>query len=79
MSEGTYGQKMRNAEDFRMVKGAFSDAYLFYKKFHGRPMEPGLCEEMTAGFTETCKKYGNGTFCTRLMLAVFAQIEEETR
>ncbi len=75
----SYGQTMREDENFRMVKGAFSDAYLFYKKFHGRPMEPGMCEEMTNDFAAICGKYGSGAFCMRLMLAAFAQIEEETR
>ncbi len=74
-----YGQAMRDGETFQMVKGAFSDAYLFYKKYHGRPMEPGLCDEMTREFADIIRRYGSGTFCMRLMLAVFSQIEEETR
>ena len=73
------GKQQRDAENFQTVKGAFSDAYLYYKKFHGRPLEPGMCEEMTNDFSAILKKYGSGTFCTRLMLAVFSQIEEETR
>ncbi len=72
------GEQQRQKDHFRMVNGAFNDAYLFYKKFHGRPLEPGMAEEMTREFGSILKKYSGSLFCTRIMLAVFSQIEEET-
>ena len=65
--------------NFRMVNGAFNDAYVFYKKFHGRPMGSDMGEEMAKEFGNILKKYNNSSFCTRVMLAVYSQIEEETR
>lgn len=73
------GSQRRQEDNFRMVNGSFNDAYIFYKKFHGKPLEPGMVEEMTREFGSILKKYGGSLFCTRIMLAVFSQIEEETR
>lgn len=66
-------------DSFWMVNGAFNDAYVFYKRFHGKPLEPGMTEEMIRQFGSILKKYDTSLFCTRIMLAVFSQIEEETR
>ena len=73
------GEQKRQDDHFRMVDGVFNDAYVFYKKFHGKPLEPGMTEEMTKEFGSILKKYNGSVFCTRIMLAVFSQIEEETR
>lgn len=73
------GAQQRLNDSFRMVNGAFNDAYVFYKKFHGKPLEPGMAEEMTREFGSILKKYDASLFCTRIMLATFSQIEEETR
>lgn len=73
------GTRRRLNDSFRMVNGAFNDAYVFYKRFHGKPLEPGMTEEMIRQFGSILKKYDTSLFCTRIMLAVFSQIEEETR
>ena len=75
----TRGEQIRSKENFDMVKGVFSDAYLFYKKYHGRPPEPGFWDEATKDLGEIMKKYGGETFCGRLMLATFSQLEQETK
>lgn len=75
----TYGQEQRNKENAAMIKGVWSDSYRFYLKYHGRPMEPGIWQEATKDFAEIMKKYGGAPVCGRVMLAVFAQMEEETR
>lgn len=75
----TKGRKRAGEENARMVKGVFCDAYNFYLKYHGRPAEPGMWNEATRDFGGIMKKYDGETLCARLMLATFAQLEEETR
>ena len=75
----TKGQIQREIESGELVKGVFCDAYKFYLKYHGRPMEPGMWDEATKGFGEIMKKYNGAPICGRLMLAAFSQLEGETR
>lgn len=69
----------RDEEAAAVVKGVFCDAYLFYQKYHSKPMEPGLWEAATADFGEIMKKYNGTPICGRIMLATFSQLEEEKR
>lgn len=62
-----------------LAKGVWSDSYIFYLKYHGRPAEPEMWEEATKEFGEIMKKYSGATICARLMLAAFSLLEEETR
>lgn len=73
------GRKKAKEENARMVKEVFCDTYKFYLKYHGRPMEPGFWEEATKDMTEIMTKNDRSTICGRIMLAVFSQLEEETR
>lgn len=66
-------------EQAAMVKQVFCDAYLFYQKHHGRPMEPGHWDEATEEFSEIMRRHSGATLCGRMMLAVFSQLEEESR
>lgn len=75
----TMGEERRNKESAQLVKGVFCDAYNFYLKYHGRPMEPGMWDEATRDFGDIMKKYNGAPICGRLMLAAFSQLEEETR
>nr|WP_294022384.1 hypothetical protein [uncultured Lachnoclostridium sp.] len=75
----TKGQIQREIESGELVKGVFCDAYKFYLKYHGRPMEPGMWDEATKDFGEIMKKYNGAPICGRLMLAAFSQLEGETR
>lgn len=68
---------VRTEEAAAMVKGVFCDAYLFYQKYHGKPMEPGLWNSATADFAQIMKKYNGSSICGRIMLATFTQLEEE--
>ncbi len=70
---------VRTEEVAAMVKGVFRDAYLFYQKYHGKPMEPGLWESATNDFGQIVKKYSGAPICGRIMLATFSQLEEEMR
>lgn len=72
------GQMRRDMENGKLVKGVFCDAYNFYLKYHGRPMEPGMWEEATRDFGDIIRKYNGAPICGRLMLATFSQIEDET-
>lgn len=69
----------RSEEAAAMVKEVFCDSYLFYVKYHGKPMEPGLWESATADFGQIMKKHNGAPICGRLMLAAFSQLEEEKR
>lgn len=69
----------RGEEQKALVKGVFSDAYLFYLNYHGRPADPGFWEEATKDFSSIMQKYEGATLCGRIMLAAFSQLEEETR
>lgn len=69
--------RMRRAENAKTVKDAFCDAYNFYLKYHGRPMEPGFWDEATGDFSEIMRKNQGSTICGRLMVAVFSQLENE--
>jgi len=73
------GRERQNEESGKMVKGVFCDAYLFYLKYHGKPMGPELWESAVKDMGETIRKYHGGNLCGRLMLAAFSQLEEETR
>ena len=75
----TKGQIQREIESGELVKGVFCDAYKFYLKYHGRPMEPGMWDEATKDFGEIMKKYNGAPICGRLMLAAFSQLEGDTR
>lgn len=72
----TESEKERTA---KMVKGVWADSYRFYQKYHGRPMEPGMWQEATEEFAAIMKQYGGAPVCGRVMLAAFAQLEEEAR
>lgn len=74
-----YGVEKRSQEAAALVKGVWSDSYLFYQKYHGRPMEPGAWEGATKDFGEIMRKYNGAPVCGRLMLAAFLQLEEEAR
>lgn len=63
----------------KLAQGIWSDSWLFYVKYHGRPAEPGMWEEATKDFGEIMKKYNGETLCARMMLAAFSLLEEETR
>lgn len=76
MSKGTV---KRNEESGKLVKGVYCDAYNFYLKYHGRPMEPGMWENATNDFGDILRKYEGAPICGRIMLATFSQLEEETR
>ena len=76
---GVRAMSKRDEEAAAMVKGVFCDAYLFYQKYHGKPMEPGLWEAATADFGQIMKKYNGSPICGRIMLATFSQLEEEMR
>lgn len=69
----------RSEEQGAIVKGVFSDAYRFYLKYHGRPLESGFWDEATNDFSSIMKKYNGATICGRIMLAAFSQLEEEVR
>lgn len=69
----------RIEEQQMLAKGAWSDSWLFYLKYHGRPAEPGMWEEAAKDFGEIMQKHGGTTICARLMLAAFSLLEEETR
>lgn len=75
----TKGQLQREMESGELVRGVFCDAYKFYLKYHGRPMEPGMWDEATKDFGDIMKKYNGAPICGRLMLAAFSHLEEETR
>ncbi len=68
---------VQSEEAAAMVKGVFCDAYIFYRKYHGKPMEPGLWESATAEFAQIMKKYDGAPICGRIMLATFTQLEDE--
>lgn len=72
----TESEKGRTA---KMVKGVWADSYRFYQKYHGRPMEPGMWQEATEDFAAIMKQHGGAPVCGRVMLAAFAQLEEEAR
>ncbi len=69
----------RLEEQKQLAKAVWSDSWLFYAKYHGRPAEPGMWDEATRDFAEIMKKHGGATICGRLMLAAFSLLEEETR
>lgn len=75
----TMGQERRDEESGKLVKGAFCDAYLFYLKYHGKPMGTEIWEAAIRDMGETVRKYHGANICGRLMLAAFSQLEEETR
>ncbi len=62
-----------------LAKGVWCDSYNFYRKYHGRPAEPGMWEAATKDFGEIVRKYGGATVCVRMMLNAFSLLEEETR
>ncbi len=62
-----------------LARRIWSDSWLFYTKYHGRPAEPGMWEEATKDFGGVVRKYNGETLCARLMLAAFSLLEEETR
>ena len=69
----------RLEDQFKLAQSVWTDSWLFYKKYHGRPAEPGMWEEATTDFGLIMKKYNGQTICARLMLAAFSLLEEETR
>ncbi|MBQ6832841.1 MAG: hypothetical protein IJO55_00300, partial [Lachnospiraceae bacterium] len=56
----------------KIAKDAWCDSYLFYQKYHGKPVEPGMWEEATRDFADIMRKNENSTICARLMLAAFS-------
>lgn len=71
--------RKKNEENAAMVKGVFCDAYKFYLKYHCRPAEPGMWQEATDDFARIMNGYGAASICSRIMLAVLCQLEEEKR
>lgn len=69
----------RGEEQAAVAKAAWSDSYVFYKKYHGKPVEPGMWEDATRDFADIMRKNENSTICARLMLAAFSLLEEECR
>lgn len=61
------------------AKAAWCDSYVFYQKYHGKPVSPAMYEAATKDFGEIMRKNGNSTICGRLMLAAFSLLEEENR
>ena len=54
------------------AKAAWCDSYLFYQKYHGHPVEPGMWKAATDDFADILQKNHNSTICARLMLAAFS-------
>ena len=69
----------RREEQAAVAKSAWRDSYVFYQKYHGKPVEPGMWEAATKDFADMMRKNGNSTVCARLMLAAFSLLEEESR
>lgn len=63
----------------KTAKDAWRDSYIFYQKYHGKPVEPGMWEAATKDFADIMRKNENSTICARLMLAAFSLLEEECR
>lgn len=73
------GQQRRKEETGKLVKEVFCDAYLFYVKYHGKPVGPEMWEAVTKEYGDLVEKHHGSNICGRLALAVIAQLEEETR
>lgn len=69
----------RAEEQGALVKSVFCETYKFYLKYHGRPMNSGAWQEATRDFGIIMRKHGGTPICGRIMLAVFSQLEEETK
>lgn len=69
----------RMEEQKKLAQGVWSDSWLFYLRYHGKPAEPGMWEAATKDFGNIMRKYKGDTLCARLMLAAFSLLEEETR
>lgn len=66
-------------EQGALVKSVFCEAYKFYLKYHGRPMDPGAWQEATGDFGVIMRDHGGAQICGRIMLATFEQLEKESR
>lgn len=73
------GQERRKEESGKLVKDVFCDAYLFYLKYHGKPMGPDMWENATRDMADLVGKHHGASICGRLTLAALEQLEEETR
>ena len=69
----------KREEQAAEAKAAWCDSYVFYQKYHGRPVEPGMWKEATNDFADILRNNNNSTICARLMLAAFSLLEEESR
>lgn len=69
----------KREEQAAEAKAAWCDSYVFYRKYHGHPVEPGMWKEATDDFADILRKNNNSTICARLMLAAFSLLEEESR
>lgn len=69
----------RMEEQAAIAKAAWCDSYVFYQKYHGCPVEPGMWESATRDFADIMMRNRNSTICARLMLAAFSLLEEEKR
>ena len=67
----------RSEEQAALVKGVFSDAYRFYKKYHGQPMDPEFWNKAIKDFDGIMQMYKREDICGRIMLATFSRLEEE--
>lgn len=73
----TEGQAKRWAEQGKLVKDVFCDAYRHYQKYHGRFLSDEEAIRSQEEFAAMAKKYQGAPFCRRMMLAVIAQLEAE--
>ena len=73
------GKERREDDTGKLVKDVFCDSYIFYLKYHGKLIEPGMWEAVTEDFSKIVRKHGGANICMRLMLAAYSQLEEETR
>ena len=60
-----------------MAKGAWSDSYLFYLKYHGKPENEGFWERVLEDYEAIVKKYQGARICRKLMQAAYGQLEDE--
>lgn len=61
------------------VKEIYCDSYNFYLKYEGLPSDSPVWDGAYKEFSEIMKKYNSCTMCSRLMLAVWFQLEEECK
>lgn len=73
----TEGQKKRWAEQGKLVKDVFCDAYRHYQKYHGRILTDEEWIQSQEEFAAMMKRFQGAPVCRRIMLAVIAELEAE--